>query len=261
MIEIIEEFFINPIIYGTGYNIVNTLVFSLILIISLFFVMKLLRKMKVKLNDRLWWRLFPIVLLGGILRALQDQSLFIFLGDLQFIFVTPMIYFLIFAIAIIFIFVDKKTKKGTNIYFTYFLVIFFIMFAFFLGSQWEAFFIAIILTGVSFGIIYFVLKYLKIDILNKVNSSIVLAHTFDACSSVAAISILGGFTEQHVLPRLMFNYMPFYFFIPIKIGLSLFAVYLIDKEVKDEWKWLLKFTILVLGMGPGVRNLLTMLMA
>ncbi len=260
MIEIINEYFINPIIYGTGYNILNTLVFSLILITSLFFVMKLLRKMKVKLNDVLWWKLFPIVLLGGILRALQDQSLFIFLEDLQFIFVTPMIYFLIFSIAIVFLYLDKKIKKNRMVYANYFMVAFFIMFAFFLGREWTAFFIAIILTWISFGIIYFVLKYLKLNILNKVNSTVVLAHTLDACTSVTAISILGGFTEQHIVPKFIFTFLPFYYFIPIKIGLALFAVYLIDKEVKDEWNWLLMLTIFILGMGQVIRNLLTILM-
>jgi len=258
----LEEFFINPIIYRTGYNVVNTITFAILLIIALFGLIKLLQKLNIKTNKKLWYDLIPFVLLGGITRALQDLGFFAKLGALQYLFVTPLIYFVIFFLAFGSIIVSKYTKFNITRDFGYFLVLFFLAFVVLRASNWNAFGIILSMSFLIFFAIYFAFKFLNIKILENLNSFPMFAHILDSSASVTAIMIVGGYTEQHVVPSFLFTFLPYWTFIPIKILIILLALYVIDKETseKKEWNWMLKFTVFVLGMGPGLRNLLTVFM-
>lgn len=255
----LEEFFINPIIYGIGYNIANTIVYAVILIIALFGVIKLLKKMKIKTNRKLWFDLLPFVLLGGSLRALQDIGFFESLGDLQYLFVTPLIYIFIFLIALASLIISKKWKDITR---NFGMILFGISIIFVLlnSKNWFGLGIVLGLTFLVFLITYFYMNFVKSKLLLKPENWMPLfAHTLDACASVTAISIIGGYQEQHVVPGFLFSYLPFWVFIPLKVIVVLLIIYIIEKESKREWNWMLKFAIFVLGMGPGLRNTLTLL--
>ena len=69
-----EDYFIRPTLEHTGYNPVNTITYAVALIIALFLVYKVLMKIKIKPDRRLWIDLLPFVFLGGALRALQDRK-------------------------------------------------------------------------------------------------------------------------------------------------------------------------------------------
>ena len=251
------KFFIKPLVQGTGYNAVNTLVFGLIFIISLFVIKKILKKKEVKLTVNLFYSLIPFVLLGGILRALQDTGFFNFLGVFRFLFVTPGIYLLVFAISLVSLLIDKKLKWNFLRFSGWFLVGFFLTFVFFNGHNWYGFLVAVGLTLSSFFLAYFLFR----KVFERFFFSLpVFAHALDACSSVTAILIIGGFWEQHVVPGFLLNQGLFWLFIPLKIIIALIIVYFIKKESDSEWQWLFLFSLLVLGLGPGTRNLLSILL-
>lgn len=92
------------------------------------------------------------------------------------------------------------------------------------------------------------------------NWSPIFAHSLDSSATYTAIALVGGYTEQHVLPSAIFGTLPIFFFIPMKLALASGVIYFIDTELEGRWCWMLKFTVLVLGLGPGTRNLLTVLM-
>lgn len=255
----LEDYFINPILQGTGYNLINTAVYAIILIFSLFLVVKLLMRLGIRPSKKFWYDLLPFVILGGVVRALQDMRFFTGLGSLQYIFVTPFIYLLIFAIVLITLLISKYWKDVTRIT-GYALLLIFLLVSFAKAIEWTGFGIIIGLTLVSFGLTFFLVRYLKPELVSGLNFFPVLAHVLDGCATVTAVSIVGGFQEQHVVPNLLFSFLPLWTFIPIKILISLLAVYIIEKETKLEWNWLLLFTIFVLGMGPGVRDSFTVLL-
>ncbi|NYZ79759.1 DUF63 family protein [Candidatus Micrarchaeota archaeon] len=255
----IDEYFVNPIINSTGYNAVNTVAYVLITLVVLYATAFAFRKMKIKTNDTLFYDIAPFVFLGGVLRALQDMHFFASLGVFQYFFVTPLIYILLYAIVFALIVIQKKTKKEIIRKIGYTLLYAFSVPVLLSVKQLDGLMIALALFGIVFGVTYFVLKKTKSKVLNGVNVLPFAGHVLDACSSVTAITIIGGFTEQHVLPNFIFSYIPFYFFIPLKVTIILAALYLIDRDVKNaNSRFMLKLALFALGMGPGVRNSLTM---
>jgi len=63
--DFFQQYFIDPVMQGTGYNIYNTLAYALILILAVFATYKLLKKMKISIDDRFVIGVLPYVILGG----------------------------------------------------------------------------------------------------------------------------------------------------------------------------------------------------
>lgn len=258
----IGEYYINPILQGTGYNIVNTFTYAAILILSVFLLLKVFDRLDIEMNRSLWINLIPFVFLGGALRALEDIGFFSFLGNWHYVFVTPLIYLLVFAIAFIPLIVIEKLDLDRK--YLGLLGLFLLGVASGIAASQAhriAFFSLIIITAISGCLLtYLILTRIGLErFKNIMNWSPIFAHSLDASATVVAISMVGGYTEQHVLPSMIFKAVPVFFFIPIKLSLAAAAIYFLDKELEGRWAWILKFTVLVLGMGPGTRNALTIL--
>ncbi|MFH0987007.1 MAG: DUF63 family protein [Candidatus Micrarchaeota archaeon] len=260
--QFVQQYYIEPITTGSGYNPVNTVTYAILLLVGIWAVMKLLKKMKIQLTPGLWRGLIPYVLLGGMFRACEDANLLSVFGDLHFLFITPMIYLFIFAMAISTVAFSHYTKRDIVGKTGWAVVAVLALLIAINAKNWPGFAMIVGLGLGIFATVYLIAKQLKQKWLTSgYNSLPVLAHTFDACSSVISIMVIGGYTEQHVVPNLIFSSIPFYFFIPLKVALSLLAVYVIQKEVEDpRWRWMLMLAVFVLGMGPGTRNTLTALL-
>lgn len=93
-----------------GYNIVNTVVYSVLLASVLYFGYRILRYLEITLNFEFILSCIPIFLLGGVARALEDASLFS--GWVGYWFISPLIYvqigLLFFASASFGYFLEKK---------------------------------------------------------------------------------------------------------------------------------------------------------
>ncbi len=261
--EFINRFYIRPVIEGTGYNIFNTVTYAAILIIAVFLLLKLIRKMDIGLDRSLWINLLPFVFLGGVTRALEDVGFFSFLGTWNYLFVTPLIYIIIFLTAFIpLIVINWFDLRDRYLgYFGSFLLAIFSIFVALESVRVGFFFLALGIAISGCFITYLILvKYGLNRFRNIMNWSPIFAHSLDASASYTAIALVGGYTEQHVLPSAIFGALPVFIFIPIKLALAAGVVFFIDSELEGKWCWMLKFTVLVLGLGPGTRNLLTMLM-
>jgi uncharacterized membrane protein len=76
----------------------------------------------------------------------------------------------------------------------------------------------------------------------------------DASASAIAVAFLGYF-EQHVVSGAIMDLGSPFLFVPVKMAVVLAALYVIDKEAKDErWNWLLKIVVLTLGLATGTRD-------
>jgi uncharacterized membrane protein len=260
MADFFYQYFIEPIEKGTGYNIVNTLTYAVLLIIAVAVIMKVLKRLGIRMDKRLWCDLLPFVILGGVVRALEDVHFFAFTGNWHFLFITPLIYIFIFALAFGSVLLTKATKKPVTRWAGVALLIAFSAAVAFKAVNWSGFAIIACLSAFVFSLTYVAFRLARSKLLAGANSHVLAGHVLDACASFTAISVVGGFTEQHVVPSALFSALPVWAFIPIKIFIVLLALYVIDREAKAEWNWMLKFTVLVLGMGPGVRDALTVLL-
>lgn len=265
----IEDYFIRPLTEHSGYNIVNTATYAIILIVSLFVIYKILIKMKIKFDKNLFLSLLPFVFIGGALRALKDVSFFDFLGVYHILFATPFIYILVFLLAFFSLIISKYLWEGFIKYFGVILLVISIIPVIFFIKDVNSAFIILFVAFLSYAVVYFVLKCLKIKILSKSYSPyLLLAHLFDASTAFVAVSVIGGYKESGIFTSFFFSEVPGFFFIPVKALIILVVLYFINKEnskkilSEDEIniKWFLMFSILVLGLGPGLHNFFSILM-
>src|SRR3989344_135188 len=70
--EFFQKYYVDPIIYNTGYNIVNTLTYALLLISAVFLVHRLLLRMHVRIDRHFFYAVMPFIALGSIMRVYED---------------------------------------------------------------------------------------------------------------------------------------------------------------------------------------------
>jgi len=274
----IDKYYISGIIYDTSYNIVDTLTYAILLGISLFWVLKLLGKLKVQIDTRFLISITPYVIAGSSLRVLEDSKFFT--PPLQYLFVTPLIYFFMFAVTIsmlvIAMYLERKGKiRDYHILFGY------------AGAAWALFNIAMLIVydgivnpvpaaailflGITTtGIVYFVSRKINFQLLtDKVNISILFTHLLDASSTFIGVDWM-NYYEKHVVPTFFIDLAgkytshPSLVMYPLKLIVFIPVLYVLDNDFKTEKEkkliGLLKLTILVLGLSPAVRNTLRIMM-
>jgi uncharacterized membrane protein len=274
----IDKYYISGIVYDTSYNIVDTLTYAIVLGISLFWVLKLLGKLKVDIDTKFLISITPYVIAGSSLRVLEDSGLFA--PPLKYLFVTPLIYFFIFAVTIsmLVISMDLERKRKIRDYHKLFG---------YAGAAWALFNIvalvvydgivnpvpaeAILFLGITItGVVYFISRKANFQLLSdKVNISILFTHLLDASSTFIGMDWL-NYYEKHVVPTFFidlagkFTSHPSIVMIPLKLIVFIPVLYILDNDFKTEKEkkliGLLKLTILVLGLSPAVRNTLRIMM-
>lgn len=265
--EFIQKYYIDPIKYGTGYNIYNTFTYAIIFIIASFCIYKLLKYLEIKIDNKFIFGILPYVVLGSLLRSLEDAKILS-----GFLYKTPLIYFLIFIFAltalVFSILFEKLEKIGYhNIWFVIGLVIDIFCLIFIRFSNAFAFF-AIISITVLWVILFFVLKKITIKkykninrFLSKENLLLLNIHMFDASTTFTALQFFSYF-EQHVLPSFLINILGPWIMFPLKLIVVSLVLYFLDKEIKEnDKKNFIKLLVLILGLAPGLRNFFRMIMS
>ncbi len=286
-----EQYFIDPIRYNTGYNVVNTATYAIIFVLMVFAIYKSLKKLGVAVNKKFIFAITPYIALGGIVRAVEDlweatgvtntladtflQPFILF--DVNgvarnLLFISPLVYITMFIIAIaallISLFIEKKQK--IEFYKTWFA----------LGVLLDLIFLsqiriadqfalgAVIIISLFWFFLIWVSRYknifsLRDKVLTTENSLLLSAHMFDATTTFTALQFFPYF-EQHVVAGFFVNiFGPPGIFV-LKLPVILFVLYYLDKEMPEqqdlEKRNFLKIAILILGLGPGLRNWLRIVM-
>jgi uncharacterized membrane protein len=267
--QFIDQYFIHPIVNsGEGYNPVNTVTYAIILGISLFAILKIMDILKIKLDEKFVISTAPYILFGASLRVIQD------VGAVQppvsYLFITPLVYVLaavITATALLTCLALERKGVIKDYAKPYFwtgvagvVIVLAILSTRQVNSWWWA---PIVITSLAFtftGVVYLIARHFKWGFLtNPLNVAILGAHMFDASSTFTAIDIVGGFAEKHVVPVFFINYTHTAFVMyALKLAVFIPVIYLIEKYFKDEPQlyYAIKFVLLVLGFGPGIRNTL-----
>jgi uncharacterized membrane protein len=264
----IARYFIDPIVYNEGYNVVNTLTYAIILGISLFAILKLMELLKLRIDERLITATAPFIILGASLRNLEDVHLLA--PPLSYMFITPFVYVLAFlitlAVLLVCVFLERSGRVkdyGRPFFWTGIAGTALVWAALLLTQPVRVWWAPLVVFSLAFtftGAVYFIARYLKLSFLTvPLNVAILGAHMFDASSTFTAVDIVGGFVEKHVVPTFFIGMVHTSFVMyALKLAVFIPVIYLIEKyfiEDKDLY-YVLKFALLVLGFGPGIRNTL-----
>lgn len=266
--EFITRYYVDPIVTDSGYNIVNTLTWAMVLVlcVSILHSLNVFRRLGVTINRHLVVGVVCYVLFGSSLRVLKDAE--IFAPPLQYIFVTPIIYFVVFAVTMAALILSVCIYKER--YHLTFAVIGLGLTSVNIGVLlWsegimhpkEALLIvalAVLLTAsIYIGAGFAKVKFLR----GRFNIAILGAHLLDASSTTVAIDVLTGYSGKHVVENYLIDLTGTgAVMYPLKLLLLIPMLYLIDSEFDEiELRDLLKLVVLVLGLAPGCRNTILIL--
>lgn len=263
----IETYYVRPIQEASGYNIVNTVTYALLFIVFITLIKCALERLKIKTDRKFFIAMLPVILTGGVVRSLEDVQVL----PRTIWTVTPGIYIIIFAITFLYILLAKlissrgyefnrlllHLNSGTLVLFCLFLKPVYVPeFLFILFSTYALFLLVLELNT----------RYRLVSLDSIENKLMLFAHVLDGFASFFAIGIFPliagiSYFEQHVVGAFIMNTFGTWAFVPVKIIVALVAIHYIDKETDDPyWAFVLKYFVVALGMGPGLRSALRLMM-
>jgi len=272
--QFLDTYYIHPITHDTGYNLVNTITWALLLVACLFLTLKLLKKLDIKIGHRFIAAVSPYLVVGASLRVMEDAELFS--PPMSYLLITPLIFFLMFfCCAAILILSVNLSRLNWIKYYDYTLAFGLI------GVLWAIVNLTILLwreeiviswvllavigiSGILVSVIYVIAAKFGLHFLTeKVNVGVLAAHLLDASSSYIGIDIL-GYTGKHVIEGLIVNYTGTAAgMFPLKLGILVPILYVLDTQFTDddvELKNLVLLALIVIGLAPAVRNTLRMML-
>lgn len=257
--------------FFSGYTVFNTVAYTLILVIFVLAIIKMFKKLEID-PISIFYSIIPFIFLGSSTRALVDNG---FYPKTVFL-ITPGLYIIVGLLTIASVLFSIYLFNKMEIDYRYTLFFMGLIFSLpniilFSNLNFTAIFYVLvtwIISSLAFMVIAFLVLYIKnknshSTLLNifghKINFSIVLAHLFDASTTYVAVEYF-NYYEQHVLPNALNQLFDTYLTLfPMKIIVIVAVLYIIDQYFEDQTiKNLLKLTVFVLGLAPGLRNILTL---
>ena len=244
--------------FFSGYTVFNTVVYTLILLVFVLAIIRMFRKIEID-PISIMFPLIPFIFLGSSTRALVDNGIFpktVFL-------ITPGLYILIglVTIAALCFSVFLYNRKDIDYRITLFLIglVLIIPNLIFIPHINAVPIFYVLAIWIFTTLIFFALSYFITFFKDKVNLAILSAHLFDASSTFVAVEFF-NYTEQHVLANALYQqFHTSLTMFPMKIIVIVAVLWIIDQYFDDETiKSLLKLTVFVLGLAPGLRNILTL---
>lgn len=267
----LEEYFINPILANGWFNPVNTLVYSIILIIAVYLVFRLLRRMKIRIDANFGASLLPFIVWASSTRVLHDSAVSGVLppGVNEFysapFFPTPGSYLITFALALITLLASLGLQKYKGIPYHRPMTAFGVFYCtinFILLPRLDPypFFLIFGITG-AWAVLFSAPQLIKRapeklkSLFSWENNFILSAHFLDATATVVSLTMF-GYMEQHVVPRLFFPFMGPHAMFFLKAAVVIPVLWLLDRYKDEEPEFInfLKIVVLILGLAPGLRD-------
>lgn len=265
------KYLIMPIFQGTGYNPVNTLVLA-----GLFYLLALVsyRYLKsfigLKSMDYFAWAALPYIVLGGVMRSLTDAGTYpgiawqagicgTSVNLSEALFVTPGAYALPLSILFIAVFLEKrlgKSEVASNLGWLLVAANLFLL----RSIRTEVILGTLAVAGVVFAIAAVLYKILKLKFMDDPYSRLALAaQLFEGSATFVGVSFY-GYGEQHVLAGLAIGSLgPASVFLVKMIAVPFVLWACSDLDDEETAKYV-KILIVALGLGPGLRDMLSVAM-
>ena len=258
----VQKYYIDPIIYDTSYNPVDTITWAIILGLFIIGLIKLLRCWDILMDERLLLSTLPYVLAGSSLRVIEDGNLVA--APWRYLLITPLIFFLVFLITTACLIITRKIW-GEKFHARYaafgFLWTFFnlaVLSTLGFKNTWvisAVFLLGSLLAG---GVLFCGRHLSALNFLDdRFNQMIIYVHMLDASSTYFGVDWF-GYYEKHVVPTFLIDLIgSAAIMFPLKLAILLPVLYMIDKSMQEpSLRNLTKLTLITLGLAPAVRNTL-----
>ena len=283
--DFIYKYYIDPVKYGEPYNIVETLTYAIILIIGVYLLYRWFSNSKwlsehgIKLDSGFILATIPYVVLGGVLRVIQDAGMVT--GDWQYLIVTPPIYFVLFFFVIGMIFIGGTLRKNGIIKeFLWFyalmgcmavLVITLILAAWGMAhTRIDLFILGIIpLMAITASVLVwacmrYLLKWEYVS--DPLYMVLIFGQMLDASANSYGLTFHPAvhYIEQHVVGSNLIEITGTAFVMfPLKLVVLFPAIYIMQlyrKEANPAFWHLVLLAMIVVGLAPGIRDMVRMVL-
>jgi len=277
--DFIYKYYIDPIRYEQPYNIVETVTYALILIAAVYIIYRWFKKSEFPLDGPFVLATLPYVVFGGVLRVVQDTRMIT--SDLQFLIVTPFIYFVIFfytfSILVLSHYLERKglctsyikVYAGVGI-FSVFCVALFLLAWGMRYTQIDLFVLAVIplmalvATLLIFACMRYILKWQYVT--DPLYIALIFGQMLDASATSYGIDLHPSvqYIEQHVVGSALIEWTHTAFVMfPLKLVVLFPAIYIMEmyrKEANPAFWHLILLAMIVVGLAPGVRDMTRMVL-
>ena len=283
--EFIYKYYIDPIRYGQPYNVVDTLTYALILVLGVyifyrwFMRSRYLNRIRLTIDTPFILATLPYVVLGGLLRVVQDTGMIT--GNIQFLLVTPLIYFVLFFFTLGMIFLSRYLQAqgyiknflsayafaGTMSVVTVALIL----------AAWgitrtqidlTVLFViplmAVAATAILWAFMRYVLSWKYVN--HPLYITLLFSHMLDASATSYGIDMHPAlrYVEQHVVGSnlIAWTHTAFVMF-PLKLVVLFPAIYVLEMyrpEADPDFWHLVLLAMIVVGLAPGIRDMTRMVL-
>jgi len=273
LIDFINRNYIEGIINDTSYNHFDMITYVIILFVGIYAVLKLLSKLRIKVDEEFVIATIPFIFMGSVFRVIEDADLL--KPPVKYFFITPLIYFVIFTICfgiLLFTKYLEKLRKIKNYIYTYAIAGLVLslsgiaILSFYRSTDLNLHVLvysllsAIALTGFIKGISPLIgMTYLR----GRMYSFAVFSFVLDSFTTYIGVDLL-GYTNKHPFSAFLTSFVGTgAILIPLSLILVMVIIFLLEKDSRDDKnkdeKYMLTLTLIVLGFSMGVRNLLAMI--
>ncbi|MFA7071433.1 MAG: DUF63 family protein [Methanoculleus bourgensis] len=276
--EFLYKYYIDPIRYGQAYTLVDTLTYALILIAAVYIVYRGLRRYKIAVDDELVLATLPFVVLGGLLRVVEDTGMIT--SDFRFLLITPLIFFTVFVVAAIALFAGKLAENA-GLVARYSRVYGGVGIVACLLSTAALVWFGLTETTIALDVLAAILALASVSSLalwallvygakwdyasNILYKLLIFGHMLDASATSYGIDIHPiHYVEQHVVGSNLIEATgtAFSMFL-LKIAVLIPAIYILEMYKKEGspglWHLIL-LAMIVVGMAPGIRDMVRMVL-
>jgi uncharacterized membrane protein len=274
LIDFINRNYIEGVVNDTSYNHFDMITYVIILLAGVYVVLKLLNKLRIKVDEEFVIATIPYVFMGSVFRVIEDADLL--KPPVKYFFITPLIFFVIFAICFGTLLITRyleKIRKIKNYIHTYAIAGFVLSLAgiailiYYGSSNWNPGILvyslvpAVILTEIVRRVSPAIgMAYLR----SRMYSFAVFSFMLDSFTTYIGVDLFGYINKHPVSSFLTSIFGTGAVLIPLSLILVLVIVFLLEKEsredTREDEKYMMALTLIVLGFSMGMRNLLAMVM-
>lgn len=271
-IDFINRNYIEGIVNDTSYNHFDMITYVIILFAGVYAVLKLLNKLKIRVDEEFVIATVPYIFMGSVFRVIEDAD--ILNPPVRYFFITPIIFFVVFAICfgtlLIMRYLEKLHKIRNHIR-AYAIV----------GAVLSLAGIAILIFNSSFNLNINILVYSLVPaiiltwLIRKVSPAIGMTYLRSRMYSFAIFSFaldslttyigvdMFGYANKHPFSSFLTSFFGTgAILIPLSLILVIMIILLLEKDSREDQdkgeKYMLTLTLIVLGFSMGARNLLAM---
>lgn len=268
LLDFINRNYIEGIINDSSYNHFDMLTYVIILFAGVYATLKLLNKLGIKVDEGFVIATIPYVFMGSVFRVMEDAALLA--PPIKYFFITPLIFFVVFAISFGMLLLTKyleKTRKIKNYIHVYAYAgillsaagIVILIFDSYKGLRPDVLVYSLVPAVALTGMVQKLSPAIGMTYLrSRIYSFVIFSFLLDSFTTFVGVDLL-GYANKHPFSSFLTSIFGTGFvLIPLSLILVLLIIWMLEKESwkSEDEKYVLILTLIVLGFSMGARNLL-----